>query len=204
MLIHSIIDCSEVNGPGKRTVVWLQGCQGMDCPGCWNAETHPFTGPYTNPLDVVDRILKAGMDGVTFSGGEPLQQLNEGLQVCIRSLKAARPEISIGLYTGYTPHELETGNYRWEINSPSEEQYPAPKYRKIAAWEWLKDRLDFAVMGRFNQAQLDASRPLCSSRNQDLVLFSDRYKLSDFRPQETEIIVSADRVVITGFPVGIV
>jgi len=30
---------SLVNGPGKRAVVWVQGCT-LGCPGCFNPQTH--------------------------------------------------------------------------------------------------------------------------------------------------------------------
>jgi len=30
---------SDVNGPGIRSVVWVQGCR-RNCPGCINPHTH--------------------------------------------------------------------------------------------------------------------------------------------------------------------
>ena len=36
MQVHAVMECSLVNGPGRRTVVWFQGCK-LSCPGCWNA-----------------------------------------------------------------------------------------------------------------------------------------------------------------------
>ena len=39
MRIHALMDCSLVNGPGGRAVVWFQGCE-IHCPGCWNQSTH--------------------------------------------------------------------------------------------------------------------------------------------------------------------
>ena len=35
MQVHAVMACSLVNGPGRRTVVWFQGCK-LSCPGCWN------------------------------------------------------------------------------------------------------------------------------------------------------------------------
>lgn len=35
------VDESEVNGPGCRAVVWVQGCL-RECPGCFNPASWPF------------------------------------------------------------------------------------------------------------------------------------------------------------------
>lgn len=149
--------------------------------------------------ELLNRLTRIpDIEGVTFSGGEPLQQLDDGLDLLVAFLKEERPTWSIGLYTGYTEQELSAGKYRWSVNAKAR----APQYKKAEAWSWLKTKLDFAVMGRFNQDQLDTSRPLCSSRNQELVLFSNRYRLEDFRPQEAEVHIEDDLVTITGFPTG--
>ena len=34
---HDFLAVSEVNGPGKRSVLWVQGCC-FDCPCCFNQE----------------------------------------------------------------------------------------------------------------------------------------------------------------------
>jgi hypothetical protein len=49
----------------------------------------------------------------------------------------------------------------------------------------LRGRLDFAVMGRYRRLQ-PAAEGLCSSRNQRLRLFSDRYTVADFCHVQTE------------------
>ncbi|MGE3780657.1 MAG: 4Fe-4S cluster-binding domain-containing protein [Pirellulaceae bacterium] len=42
--VHALMECSTVNGPGVRAVIWVQGCS-LGCPGCWNAQTHaPLQG----------------------------------------------------------------------------------------------------------------------------------------------------------------
>jgi anaerobic ribonucleoside-triphosphate reductase activating protein len=43
MLIHGLVTCSRVNGPGLRTVIYFQGCT-LGCCNCWNPETHIFAG----------------------------------------------------------------------------------------------------------------------------------------------------------------
>lgn len=60
--------------------------------------------------------------------------------------------------------------------------------------------LDFAVMGRYNPAQ-PCDKPLRTSRNQRLRLFSARYTERDFGPPLVEITIGdAGAGLITGFP----
>jgi len=68
-------------------------------------------------------------------------------------------------------------------------------------WRGIQRLLDFAVMGRYNETQ-PSTEPLRTSRNQRLVLFSDRYQVGDFGQQLIEISVgSTGKTVLTGFPV---
>lgn len=209
MQVHSILDHSRVNGPGLRTVVWLQGCS-LQCPGCWNPDTHKHgSGKFYTPSELGHRILQGEVssplartlsreiDGVTFSGGEPIEQLDDGLDWVVSLLKARRPDLSIGLYTGYSLAELEKGRFRSSANKYRK----FPLYKKSEAWTWLRGQLDFAVMGRYNQLEKDDSRPLCSSKNQELHLFSDRYTPADFEAQSFEVHISDGGMVqVTGFP----
>ncbi len=195
MRIHAIKECSAVNGPGSRAVVWFQGCTGMGtagkwkgCTGCWNPETHnPAAGDLYSGHHLADHL--AGLDdieGVTFSGGEPMQQ-SMALLDLITGLHYRRPDFSFGMYTGYTRRELEAGMY------PN---------RGTDVWPFVRELLDFAVMGRYNQLQ-PVDQPLVTSGNQQLVLFSDRYTTADFPPQQVEYEIGPEGLVtITGFPVG--
>ena len=77
MLLHALIPASRANGPGLRAVVFFQGCS-LGCPKCWNPKTHPFHGAEVTVDAVVQEVLRAqaqhAIEGVTFSGGEPMQQ----------------------------------------------------------------------------------------------------------------------------------
>ena len=56
-------------------------------------------------------------------------------------------------------------------------------------------------MGRYDQT-LPVKEPLRTSRNQRLVLFTNRYQDGDFGPQLVEISIEVGgRSVLTGFPV---
>lgn len=179
VLIHAIITHSRVNGPGVRSVVYFQGCD-LGCTGCWNPATHAFVGRARRAEDVAAQILSiVGIDGVTLSGGEPMQQ-GPALATLMSILKARRPSLSIGMYSGYSERELDAS----------------------AVWRDVRQHLDFAVLGRFVAAK-PSSLPLRTSANQILRLFSGLYREEDFQPQECEVQITQDGLVeITGFPLA--
>ena len=77
--IHSFQSLGTVDGPGVRTVVFMQGCP-LRCICCHNPDTWDFTGgTQTTAEELVGRILRyrnyfGERGGVTVSGGEPLCQ----------------------------------------------------------------------------------------------------------------------------------
>ncbi|MFJ4948445.1 4Fe-4S single cluster domain-containing protein [Streptomyces sp. NPDC088760] len=110
----------ETLGPGKRLGVWFQGCS-LACPGCMSRHTwDPAAGTATTVAEVLAlwrRALADGADGLTVSGGEPLQQaaaLAELLAGAARLRDGARRRVgSAGphpadllVYTGYESAEL--------------------------------------------------------------------------------------------------
>ena len=196
MLIHGFVAHSRVNGPGMRAVVYFQGCN-LGCDGCWNPATHAFTGLSRRAEDVAEQVAAAhrthALDGVTFSGGEPMQQALDLLDL-IRRLKHARSEISIGMYSGYTECELDSGRF-WT-------QYGITQAARCRIWKDIKQHLDFAVLGRFVAAR-PSQLPIRTSANQVLRLFSDRYREEHFKALEFEVHIEAHGLVqITGFPLA--
>ncbi len=196
MLIHGFVSHSRVNGPGVRAVVYFQGCN-LGCASCWNPATHAFTGLSHEAQDVAEQVADAHrtqfIEGVTFSGGEPMQQALDLLGL-IRLLKRARPEISIGMYSGYTQRELDGGRF-WT-------GYGIAQEARRRVWADIKQNLDFAGLGRF-VASRPSRLPLRTSANQALRLFSDRYREEHFKPLEFEVHIEAQGFVqITGFPLA--
>ena len=195
MLLHALIPASRANGPGLRAVVFFQGCE-VGCVGCWNPKSHQFRGPEVTVDVVAQEVLKSrqehSLEGVTFSGGEPMQQADSLLRL-IRCLRQQAPELSFGMFSGYTEHELDQGQY-WIWGDSSSEQY------RKHLWQEIRACLDFAILGRFNQA-LPGNMPLRTSRNQVLRLFTDSYTPDDFSEQLTEVsIQESGRAEVTGFP----
>lgn len=87
-LIHSMESMGLVDGPGIRTVVFLQGCS-LRCQYCHNPDTWALSHPKAKPLGpeaLVRQLIRfkpyyGQTGGVTFSGGEPLLQKDFLLQV---------------------------------------------------------------------------------------------------------------------------
>jgi anaerobic ribonucleoside-triphosphate reductase activating protein len=190
-----LIPASRVNGPGLRAVVFFQGCD-LGCRACWNVNSHPFSGIELAVDAVAHQVIEAhrryGLEGITFSGGEPMQQA-DSLLALMRNLRSHSPELSFGMFSGYTECELNEGRYRiWHCPLEIEE--------KRSLWSAIRARMDFAVLGRFNHLQ-PGDAPLRSSRNQVLRLFSSRYTEADFGEQSVEVSIHEDgRAELTGFP----
>lgn len=149
----------------------------------------------TRPLDEIAEWILAceGIEGVTFSGGEPMQQA-DSLRRLIGRLRHHTPELSLGMFSGYTERELDAGRYSiWDRQIALRE--------KQDLWQRVRKQLDFAVLGRFNYLHRGEA-PLRSSRNQVSRLFSERYTESNFGEQLLEINIHGDgRTDVTGFPV---
>jgi anaerobic ribonucleoside-triphosphate reductase activating protein len=72
--LHSILSQSEVNGPGERLVIWSQGCT-KGCFRCFNPETWKFSSKWmVSSEDLVARVVSSNPDGITLTGGDPLEQ----------------------------------------------------------------------------------------------------------------------------------
>jgi hypothetical protein len=122
-----------------------------------------------------------------------MQQADSLLRL-IQCLRQQAPELSFGMFSGYAEHELAKGHYWVWGDDPSE-----PRRKRL--WQEIRACLDFAVLGRFNQAQ-PSSLPLRTSRNQVLRLFSDRYTPADFSEELIEVSIhEGGRAEVTGFPI---
>ena len=91
---------SLVNGPGMRRVFFAQGCK-HNCEGCFNPETHDFSGGEEKNIDdLIKDVLKNKMiKGITFSGGDPVEQA-EKFSYMAKAFK--KSGLNIWCYTGYT------------------------------------------------------------------------------------------------------
>jgi len=143
---------SEVNGPGCRAVLWVQGCH-LHCPGCYNRSSWGFIkAELATTSQLIKKIFGiSGIEGVTFSGGEPLLQA-EGLAEIAEELQ--RHGLSVMLYTGYEMDEI--------------------KGLADASIQRLLRYTDILITGRFKR-EIPADRPWIGSGNQEIHLLSERY-----------------------------
>ena len=116
---------SLVDGPGVRTVVFFQGCN-LRCKGCQNPSTWEMKKGTKMTTEELAVILKQESVNkkVTFSGGEPLLQIDALLDV-IKKLQG----FDVAVYTGHefeeVPQELLENINNKELNE--KEQIDAPE-----------------------------------------------------------------------------
>jgi len=168
---------SAANGPGYRYVIWLQGCS-LRCPGCFNKEFQPFVPRTLATVEALaERILAAkGIEGVTFTGGEPMLQ-SECLSILSRRLR--EEGLSIVCYTGFTIEELK----RMENRSI----------------EAFLGRIDILIDGRYEVAK-KANLFWRGSSNQRVHYLTRAYApiAPDQAPASMEIVVGSEEITFTG------
>ncbi len=179
--IMGYLNRSEVNGPGCRAVVWVQGCQ-RECPDCFNPSSWSLTAnQLVSVEELANRIIsEPANQGVTFSGGEPFLQAT-ALAALAKQIKSAG--LNVMSFTGYTLSELR---------SPT-----APEGSTD-----LLNQLDILIDGPFVSA-LAIHKPdsPVSSRNQRLHIFNPAFADKiDWASDQTEIHILKDGTrVFTGF-----
>ena len=101
--VASLYHASVVEGPGRRSVLQVQGCPLRCSLACFVPETHSLDDGVVLPVNVLVEALMdpigAPRDGVSILGGEPFAQ-PVGLAALLRRLKAR--DIQTVVYTGYT------------------------------------------------------------------------------------------------------
>jgi anaerobic ribonucleoside-triphosphate reductase activating protein len=87
-------------GSGRRIGLWVQGCA-IRCPGCISADTWRQGTGQVSVASVLERLGEwAGeADGLTVSGGEPLDQ-QDSLAELLRGWRALSRK-SVLVFTGY-------------------------------------------------------------------------------------------------------
>jgi anaerobic ribonucleoside-triphosphate reductase activating protein len=174
--------CSTVNGPGRRAVVWVQGCP-LRCSGCFNPELWSFVP--RNRIragDLADRITALpDIEGVTFSGGEPFCQAAALAEV---GELVREQGLTVVTFTGFPFREL--------------------RLRQRRSWNALLGATDLLIAGPYRR-DLPCSNPLLASANQEIVHLSGLLRGREDEPGQAagtvEYTISAEGVITTtGFP----
>jgi len=173
--MYRFLPVTEVEGPGRRACLWVQGCS-IRCPGCFNPHMwHPDGGRMVAVEELLDQIPCApAIEGVTFLGGEPFDQapaLAElGRNVQFRGL-------SIMTFTGYEYETLRASD--------------CPGYQD------LLEVTDLLIDGPYVREWPDHRRPWVGSTNQRFHFLTSRYR--DLEPHLSAI---RDRLEIRLGPDG--
>lgn len=104
--IHQFIPFSKANGPGKRAVIWVQGASGHGVNVTPEVSAH--SGGQVLAVEVLfERIvaLHDTIEGITISGGEPLEQY-AAVTAFLRRIKT-ETTLSTLLLTGFSRAEAE-------------------------------------------------------------------------------------------------
>ncbi len=134
---------TSVDGPGLRTSIYFAGCT-HHCPGCHNPESWDPAGGTEMTVDEIMGVVRREGFNVTFSGGDPLMQMPELLDLA----RAIRAEgFTIWLYTGYTIEQI----------------------RERTDLRPVLDVVDTVVDGPFIQALRDTTLRFRGSSNQRII-----------------------------------
>ena len=150
------IECTEVEGPGKRFAIWVQGCL-LRCPECCNPHMFDISPRSIVDTDEVMKWIRLAKDkhdieGVTFLGGEPVLQA-KGLSVVACGCKEIG--LSVVVFTGYTLEFLRRN--------------PMPGVPELLS------EADLVVDGAFVSGKPETQRNWAGSTNQEFHYLTDRY-----------------------------
>ena len=175
MNLHGISKSSFVNGPGNRFVIWTQGCS-KGCKNCFNPATWNFEpNLLLDVKEIFELIKESNVSGVTISGGDPLEQPDELLDLLVL-LKELDLEDGIILFSGFTWDEINT------IGGSTLE---------------CLDYIDLLIDGKFIE-RLKVEDGLRGSSNQNFIYLSSKVSAESV---EFDRAIEVSRSFITGFPI---
>lgn len=147
--IAGIVQDSIVDGQGIRMTIFTQGCP-HHCPGCHNAHTHdPQGGREVTVAEIIEQMRSNPLlDGVTFSGGEPFEQIEAVKHI---AHEAHRLRLNVWCYTGWTWEQIMLD----------------PRKRGLLAY------IDVLVDGRFILEQRSLELKWRGSKNQRVIDVSE-------------------------------
>lgn len=142
------------NGMGLRTVLWLSHCE-HKCEGCHNPQTWSENSGIEFDLkakeELLDKLKKDYISGLTLSGGDPLSCINRiEIVELLKEIKTTFPNKNIWCYTGY----------KWS------------EVKNIEAIKYI----DVLVDGKFQENLSVPSPKWCGSSNQQILNVTESLK----------------------------
>jgi anaerobic ribonucleoside-triphosphate reductase activating protein len=173
--VHALLEHSCANGPGCRAVIWVQGC-GIRCAGCCNPGAQDPDGGQVVPVAELVGWVRAirDIEGLTLSGGEPLQQRQE-VEALLRGVRTTS-DLSVLLFTGHDWRRV----------------HATPEFGEVVAL------CDVVVAGPYRREEPHGGG-LRGSANQTIHLLTDRYSLADLEAvPQVEVVFDEDDAILTG------
>lgn len=151
--VNHIIRNTKVEGPGNRCCIFLQGCL-KHCYKCNSPQTWDLNAGKLWDVDLLASEILAmdDIEGVTFSGGEPLLQSKALYEL---SLILKKHDFSIVIFTGYS--------------------YDIIKKVNCASWNNLLSVCDLLISEPFVYNLKTTDMLWVGSSNQEYHFLSDRY-----------------------------
>lgn len=163
MRYYQIRETDIANGQGIGVALFVQGCH-FNCPGCFNPETHDFSGGKEWTKEVEEEFLKLidrpYIKRVSILGGEPLAEENVVVvRRIIEQIKLIHPNKKIWLYTGFT----------WENSILLPEKVVCPDNYDHFLRHLTAKLCDVLVDGPFQEDKKDPKLSFRGSSNQRLI-----------------------------------
>lgn len=167
MNYHNITTDDMLNGDGLRVVLWVAGCDHM-CHNCQNPITWKPTGGIPFDINAEQELFsyleQNHIDGVTFSGGDPLNSANveEVYRLVLKIREKYGNKKSIWIYTGYTFENL--------MNK-----------QLLTSVDFIRRNILYSsnvlVDGRFVESLADENYPWAGSTNQRVIDLQGTFEL---------------------------
>ena len=141
--------CTEVEGPFKRVAIWFQGCN-KRCKGCCNEELQEIKPMHFLSIDELYTIILEAKRDFGIEGVTFLggePTLQKELPILANKLR--RSDIGTILFTGNLFSDFDSSY----INN-----------------------FDLIIDGEFVIGNLDIKRNMIGSKNQEIILITNRYK----------------------------
>ena len=156
------------NGPGVRVSIFMQGCV-FKCKGCFNPETHDFSGGKEFTDETIERVLELCNQeyivGLSILGGEPLHPKNiEGTTKLAVAFKKRYPNKTIWVWSGFLfDRDLKDKEVLKYIDVLVDGQYNCDLYSPILRWK-----------GSSNQRVIDVQASL---KKDKIILYEEEKEL---------------------------